>query len=100
MSDFLDSLNQFIKKDLVSNAKKLLDNPNNLSENIINFLNKNDINLYDIYDNNKNDDITNNNTIQEENTNVDLYDYSYLFSRMENIENIMIEIKQYLEEDN
>ena len=38
MADFFENLNQFLTKDFVSNFKKILDNPNNLSENIINYI--------------------------------------------------------------
>ena len=44
MADFFDSLNQFLTKDFVSDLKKILDNPNNFSEDIISYLRKNKFN--------------------------------------------------------
>ena len=40
MADFFENLNQFLTKDFVSDLKKILENPNNLSENIISYLKK------------------------------------------------------------
>ena len=50
MADFFDSLNRFLTKDFVSDFKKILENPNNLSENIISYLKKNKIDLNNIID--------------------------------------------------
>ena len=102
MTDFFDSLNQFLTKEFLSNIKKNLENPNNLSENIISYFNKNNIdlnNIIDIYDNER---TINCDPIKEENINTqdDKNDYEYLFFRLTNIENTMTEIQEYLEKDN
>ena len=102
MTDFFDSLNQFLTKEFLSNIKKNLENPNNLSENIISYFNKNNIdlnNIIDIYDNER---TINCDPIKEENINTqdDKNDYAYLFFRLTNIENTMTEIQKYLEKDN
>ena len=48
MADFFENLNQFLTKDFVSDLKKILENPNNLSENIISYLKKNKIDINNI----------------------------------------------------
>tara|TARA_Y100001978_G_C23372095_1_gene281438 strand:- start:127 stop:435 length:309 start_codon:yes stop_codon:yes gene_type:complete len=102
MADFFDSLTQFLQKDLISNAKKILENPNNLSENIISFLNKNNIDLDNIIEINENKKNSNYEHIKEKNINIqnDKNDYENLFFRLNNIENIMSELKVHLKKDN
>ena len=102
MADFFDSLNQFLTKDLVSDLKKILENPNNLSENIISFLKKNKIDLNNIIDIKENEKTINCDPIKNENIHIrnDSKDYENLFLRLNNIENIMTEIKEYLQKHN
>jgi len=102
MADFFDSLNQFLTKDFVSDLKKILENPNYLSENIISFLKKNKIDLNNIVDIKENEktiicDPIKDKKIDNQN---DSNDYENLFLRLNNIENIMNEIKEYLKKDN
>ena len=98
MADFFDSLNQFLTKDFLTDLKKVLENPNNLSENITSFLKKNKIDLNNIIDI---ENPVNCDPIKEENINIqhDNSDYENLFLRLNNIENIMIEIQEYLQKD-
>ena len=102
MADFFENLNQFLRKDFVSDLKKILDNSNNLSENIISYLKKNKIDLNSIIDIEESEKIINCDPIQEENINLQNHknDYEYLFLRLNNIENLMTEIQKYLEKDN
>ncbi len=102
MADFFDSLNQFLKKDFVSDFKKILENPNNLSENIISYLNKNKIDLNNIIDMKENEKTIDCDPIKDENIDIqnDSNDYENLFLRLNNIENTMNEIKEYLQKDN
>ena len=102
MADFFENLNQFLTKDFVSDLKKILENPNNLSENIISFLKKNKIDLNNITDTKENEATINCDPIKDENINIqnDCNDYENLFLRLNNIENIMTEIKEYLQKDN
>ena len=102
MSDFFDGLNQFLPKDFVSDLKKILENPNNLSENIINYLKKNKIDINNMIDMKEIEIPINCDPITEENINIknDSNDYEYLFLKLNNIENIMTEIKEYLQKDN
>ena len=103
MADFFDSLNQFLPKDFVSDLKKNLKNPNNLSEKLISYLQKNRIDLNNIFDI-KEIEIPMNcdDPIADENINIqnDSNDYEYLFLKLNNIENIMTEIKEYMQKDN
>ena len=102
MADFFDSLNQFLTKDFISDLKKVVNNPNNLSENIINYLKKNKIDLNNIIDINENEKTIDCDPIKDENIDIqnDSNDYENLFLRLNNIENIMTEIKEYLQKDN
>jgi len=102
MADFFENLNQFLTKDFVSDFKKILENPNNLSENIISYLKKNKIDLNNIIDIKENEKTINCDPIKDKNLNIqsDYNDYENLFLRLNNIENIMTEIKEYLQKDN
>ncbi len=102
MADFFDSLNQFLTKDFVSDFKKILKNPNNLSDNIISYLKKNKIDLNNIIDMKENEETIDCDPIEDENIDIqnDSNDYENLFLRLNNIENIMTEIKDYLQKDN
>ena len=102
MADFFENLNQFLTKDFVSDLKKILENPNNLSENIISYLKKNKIDLKNIIDFKENEKTINCDPIKDKNINNqnDCNDYENLFLRLNNIENIMTEIKEYLKKDN
>ena len=102
MADFFDSLNQFLTKDFVSDFKKILENPNNLSDNIISYLKKNKIDLNNIIDMKENEKTIDCDPIKDENIDIqnDSNDYENLFLRLNNIENLMNEIKEYLQKDN
>ena len=102
MADFFENLNQFLTKDFVSDLKKILENPNNLSENIISYLKKNKIDLASIIDIKENEKTINCDPIKDKNINIqnDFNDYENLFLRLNNIENIMTEINEYLKKDN
>ena len=102
MADFFENLNQFLTKDFVSDLKKILENPNNLSENIISYLKKNKIDLASIIDIKENEKTINCDPIKDDNIHIrnDSNDYENLFLRLNNIENIMTEIKEYLQKDN
>ena len=102
MADFFENLNQFLTKDFVSDLKKILENPNNLSENIISYLKKNKIDLNNIIDIKENEKKINCDPIKDENIYIrnDSNDYENLFLRLNNIENIMTEIKEFLQKDN
>jgi len=102
MADFFENLNQFLTKDFVSDFKKILENPNNLSDNIISFLKKNKIDLNNIIDMEENEKTIACDPIKDENIDIqnDSNDYENLFLRLNNIENIMTEIKEYLQKDN
>ena len=102
MADFFDSLNQFLTKDFVSDFKKILKNPNNLSDNIISYLKKNKIDLNNIIDMKENEKTIDCDPIKDENIDIqnDSNDYENLFLRLNNIENTMNEIKEYLQKDN
>ena len=102
MADFFDSLNRLLTKDFVSDFKKILENPNNLSDNIISFLKKNKIDLNNIIDMKENEKTIDCDPIKDENIDIqnDSNDYENLFLRLNNIENIMTEIKDYLQKDN
>ena len=102
MADFFENLNQFLTKDFVSDFKKILENPNNLSENIISYLKKNKIDLNNIIDMKENEKTIDCDPIKDENIDIqnDSNDYENLFLRLNNIENTMNEIKEYLQKDN
>ena len=102
MADFFDSLNKFLTKDFVSDFKKILENPNNLSDNIISYLKKNKIDLNNIIDMKENEKTIDCDPIKDENIDIqnDSNDYENLFLRLNNIENTMNEIKEYLQKDN
>jgi len=102
MADFFNILNKFFTKDFISDLKKILDNPNNLSENVITYLKKNKIDLNNIIDIKENEKTINCDPIKDKNINIqnDCNDYENLFLRLNNIENIMTEIKEYLKKDN
>ena len=102
MADFFDSLNRLLTKDFVSDFKKILENPNNLSDNIISYLKKNKIDLNNIIDMKENEKTIDCDPIKDENIDIqnDSNDYENLFLRLNNIENTMDEIKEYLQKDN
>ena len=102
MADFFDSLNQFLTKDFVSDFKKILKNPNNLSDNMISYLKKNKIDLNNIIDMKENEKTIDCDPIKDENKDIqnDSNDYENLFLRLNNIENTMTKIKEYLQKDN
>ena len=102
MADFFDSLNQFLTKDFVSDFKKILENPNNLSDNIISYLKKNKIDLNNIIDMKENEKTIDCDPIKDESIDIenDSNDYENLFLRLNNIENTMNEIKEYLQKHN
>ena len=102
MTDFFNNLNQFLTKDFVSDFKKILENPNNLSENIISYLNKNKIDLNNIIDMKEDEKTIDCDPIKDKNIDIqnDSNDYQNLFLRLNNIENTMNEIKEYLQKDN
>ena len=102
MADFFNSLNQLFKKDLVSNIKDNLENPNNFSENIISYLKKNNIDLSSIIDIVENEKPISHDPIKEEKINNQdvCNEYENLFSRLNNIENTMTEIQDYLKNNN
>ena len=102
MADFFDSLNQFLTKDFVSDFKKILENPNNLSDNIISYLKKNKIDLNNIIDMKENEKTIDCDPIKDENIDIqnDSNDYENLFLRLNNIENTMNQINEYLKKDN
>ena len=102
MADFFNILNKFFTKDFISDLKKILDNPNNLSENVITYLKKNKIDLNNIIDIKNDEKTINCDPIKDEETHFqnDSNDYENLFLRLNNIENIMTEIKEYLQKDN
>ena len=102
MSDFFENLNQFLTKDFVSDLKKFLENPNNLSDNIISYLKKNKIDLNNIIDMKENEKTIDCDPIKDESIDIenDSNDYENLFLRLNNIENTMNEIKEYLQKDN
>ena len=102
MADFFENLNQFLTKDFVSDLKKILENPNNLSENIISYLKKNKIDLNNIIDIKEDERTIDCDPIKDENIDIqnDSNDYENLFLRLNNIENLMNEIKEYLQKDN
>ena len=102
MADFFDSLNRLLIKDFVSDFKKILENPNNLSDNIISYLKKNKIDLNNIIDMKENEKTIDCDPIKDENIDIqnDSNDYENLFLRLNNIEDIMTEIKEYLQKDN
>ena len=102
MADFFQNLNQFLTKDFVSDLKKILENPNNLSEKLISYFKKNKIDLNNIIDIKENEKTINCDPIEDHNIDIrnDSNDYENLFLRLNNIENIMTEIKEYLQKDN
>ena len=102
MADFFDSLNRLLTKDFVSDFKKILENPNNLSDNIISYLKKNKIDLNNIIDMKEDEKTIDCDPIKDENIDIqnDSNDYQNLFLRLNNIENTMNEIKEYLQKDN
>ena len=102
MADFFDSLNRLLTKDFLSDFKKILENPNNLSDNIISYLKKNKIDLNNIIDMKENEKTIDCDPIKDENIDIqnDSNDYENLFLRLNNIENTMNEIKEYLQKDN
>ena len=102
MADFFENLNQFLTKDFVSDFKKILKNPNNLSDNMISYLKKNKIDLNNIIDMKENEETIDCDPIKDENIDIqnDSNDYENLFLKLNNIDNIMTEIKEYLKKDN
>ncbi len=102
MADFFQNLNQFLTKDFVSDLKKILENPNNLSEKLISYFKKNKIDLNNFMDIKENEKPINCDPIKDDNIHIgnDSNDYENLFLRLNNIENIMTEIKEYLQKDN
>ena len=102
MADFFENLNQFLTKDFVSDLKKILENPNNLSENIISYLKKNKIDINNIMDIKETEKTIDCDPIKDKNIDIktDSNDYENLFLRLNNIENTMNKIKEYLKKDN
>ena len=102
MTDFFDSLRNVLPKDFVSDFKRIFENPNNLSENISSYLKKNKIDLNNIIDIKENEKPINYDPITDENINIenDNKDYENLLLKLNNIENIMTEIKEYLQKNN
>jgi len=102
MADFFENLNQLLTKDFVSDLKKILENPNNLSEKLISYLKKNKIDVNNIIEINENEKTINCDPIKDDNIHIrsNSNDYENLFLRLNNIENIMTEIKEYLQKDN
>ena len=102
MSDFFESINQLLKKDFASYAKKILDNPKNFSENIISYLKKNNIDLNDIVDITGKERTIIRDSIKEEKIHIqnNSNDYENLFLRLNTIETLMTDIQEYLEKDN
>ena len=102
MADFFDSLNRLLTKDFVSDFKKILENPNNLSDNIISYLKKNKIDLNNIIDMKENEKTIDCDPIKDENIDIqnDSNDYENLYLRLNNIENTLNEIKEYLQKNN
>ena len=102
MADLFNNLNQFLTKDFVSDFKKILENPNNLSDNIISYLKKNKIDLNNIIDMKENEKTIDCDPIKDENIDIqnDSNDYENLFLRLNNIENTMNEIKEYIQKHN
>ena len=102
MTDFFNNLNQFLTKDFVSDFKKILENPNNLSENIISYLNKNKIDLNNIIDMKEDEKTIDCDPIEDKNIDIqnDSNDYQNLFLRLNDIENTMNEVKEYLQKHN
>ena len=102
MTDFFNNLNQFLTKDFVSDFKKILENPNNLSENIISYLNKNKIDLNNIIDMKEDEKTIDCDPIKDKNIDIqnDSNDYQNLFLRLNDIENTMNEVKEYLQKHN
>ena len=102
MADFFDSLNRLLTKDFVSDFKKILENPNNLSDNLISYLKKNKIDLNNIIDMKENEKTIDCDPIKDENLDIqnDSNDYENLFLKLNNIENTMNEIKEYLQKHN
>ena len=102
MADFFDSLNRLLTKDFLSDFKKILENPNNLSDNIISYLKKNKIDLNNIIEMKENETTIDCDPLKNENVDIqnDSNDYENLFLRLNNIENTMNEIKEYLQKDN
>ena len=100
MENFLDKINHILTKDFLSNAKKIVDNPNNLSENIITYLKKNNIDLSKIIDNVENQEPINYDPTSEgiKNKESDGNDYDNLLLRLNNIQNIMANIKKSLKD--
>tara|TARA_Y100000589_G_C27110611_1_gene612040 strand:+ start:146 stop:451 length:306 start_codon:yes stop_codon:yes gene_type:complete len=100
MENFLDKINHILTKDFLSNAKKIVDNPNNLSENIITYLKKNNIDLSKIIDNVENQEPINYDPTNEgiKNKESDGNDYDNLLLRLNNIQNIMADIKKSLKD--
>jgi len=102
MADFFENLNQLLTKDFISDLKNILENPDKYSENIISYLKKSKIDFNNIIDIKENEKTINCDPIKDENINIqnDCNDYEYLLLRLNNIENIMTNIKEYLEKDN
>ena len=101
MNDFFENINSSLTKEFLAKAKTILENPNNFSDKIINFLNKNNIDLNNIGDIPGKEKTIICNPIEEQDLN-DLSnenDYEILFLRLSNIENTIIEIQKYLHED-
>ena len=98
MADFFENINALLTKEILFNAKKILNNPSELTDNIMRFLNKNNIDL-----NNLGNIVEKEKSIICDPIEEDLNkenNYEILFLRLSNIENTMVEIQKYLEKDN
>ena len=102
MADFFENLNQLLTKDFVSELKKIIENPNNLSEKIISYLKKNNIGLNNNVDIDSSEKSINCDFFELENTdiNVNENDYQALLLNLNHIQNIMTDINEYLQKDN
>ena len=102
MSDFLENISNFLTQEFVKNSQKIIENPNAFSDNIINYLKKNNIGLNNNVDIDSSEKSINCDFFELENTdiNVNENDYQALLLNLNHIQNIMTEIKEYLQKDN
>ena len=102
MSDFLENISNFLTQEFVKNSQKIIENPNAFSYNIINYLKKNNIGLNNNVDIDSSEKSINCDFFELENTdiNVNENDYQALLLNLNHIQNIMTDIKEYLQKDN
>jgi len=102
MSDFLENISNFLTQEFAKNSQKIIENPNAFSDNIINYLKKNNIGLNNNVDIDLSEKSINCDFFELENTdiNVNENDYQALLLNLNHIQNIMTEIKEYLQKDN